>query len=120
MLNPNAKLWVEALRSGKYKQVTDALENRHGQCCLGVACRVAIDNGLALRVNADGAVTYFGDDTAELPRAVKEWLGLATSYGRFDDLTSLVALNDNGSSFDMIADIIESEPEGLFKAEAGQ
>lgn len=34
--------WVEALRSGKYKQCTSELSDEYGRfCCLGVACIVA-------------------------------------------------------------------------------
>lgn len=32
--------WVEALRSGKYKQVTGRLHKKTGFCCLGVACEI--------------------------------------------------------------------------------
>ena len=32
------KIWVKALRSGKYKQTTTKLRDTFGFCCLGVAC----------------------------------------------------------------------------------
>ena len=37
------KAWVEALRSGKYKQGRLALYDKHNEsyCCLGVLCKVA-------------------------------------------------------------------------------
>lgn len=40
--NPEDKrLWVEALRSGKYAQGTEVLRSKDGKyCCLGVACVV--------------------------------------------------------------------------------
>ena len=34
--------WVEALRSGKYKQGKISLQNANGFCCLGVACDIFI------------------------------------------------------------------------------
>ncbi len=34
------KLWVAALRSGKYQQITGQLRKENGFCCLGVACDV--------------------------------------------------------------------------------
>lgn len=40
MLNENAKKWVQALRSGEYKQGKDALRDNDKFCCLGVACEV--------------------------------------------------------------------------------
>ena len=47
MTQEQKKLWIEALRSGKYKQGTELLyytdaggDARH--CCLGVACDIGI------------------------------------------------------------------------------
>lgn len=34
--------WLKALRSDKYSQATNALQNKNGYCCLGVACKVLI------------------------------------------------------------------------------
>lgn len=34
------KEWVRALRSGEYKQATDALKTENGYCCLGVLCDI--------------------------------------------------------------------------------
>ena len=49
------RVLVAALRSGRYAQTTGVLQRLEeynkkpaGFCCLGVACEVAIDNGLAL------------------------------------------------------------------------
>jgi hypothetical protein len=51
---------------------------------------------------------------------VKNWLGLSSDNGEFDttslaSIGSLAGVNDNGGSFGEIADIIESNPPGLFK-----
>lgn len=104
MLNDNVKAWVAALRSGDYEQGTGQLYDGLGYCCLGVGCHVADKMGANLQrweengmLNADG----------------KNWLGLQTSFGDFDN-DNLADLNDNGSTFAEIADIIESEPLGLF------
>lgn len=109
------RLWVDALRSGEYQQTNGTLEKLFGKadgkdgsvtevktrnCCLGVACRVAIADGLNLRVsehdqvppenwrvfesskNEDaswrmGPDTAFGanDNSTYLPSEVSEWLG---------------------------------------------
>ena len=127
MLNANAKKWVEALRSGRFKQGKNALhKKREGEddtyCCLGVACSLAIGAGVDLPVytNMDGKVIY-DVDKFYLPAKVRDWLGLTTSYASFgialpganpDDLTRM---NDDGKTFEEIAQIIESEPAGLFK-----
>lgn len=136
-LNPNAQKWVEALRSGKYKQGRKALtviENGvEYDCCLGVACKVAIENGLDLETHIESKdeedatktlrfydVKYYG----VLPPKVKDWLGLTTEdgvYGVASGIHSgnpcdlLASDNDAGQTFEQIAATIESQPEGLFK-----
>jgi hypothetical protein len=46
-LNPNAQKWVEALRSGKYQQTRYLISRKDGKyCCLGVACELAIAEGV--------------------------------------------------------------------------
>ena len=117
-LNENAKKWVEALRSGKYEQGIGFLEDNNKFCCLGVACRLALSDGIGTRTeNEDGDVRY-GNESGVLPESVKRWLGLATVAGDFyreeGGSNDLTYLNDAGRSFSEIADLIESEPEGLF------
>lgn len=109
-LNENAKKWVEALRSGKYEQGQLALQNGNKFCCLGVACEVS---GLKVNRHDTGAI-----QGVILPFNVKKWLGLIghtgghlNSEGQFETLSGL---NDNGKTFSELADLIESEPEGLF------
>lgn len=38
------KKWTDALRSGKYKQTKNTLQDAKGYCCLGVACDLFIPN----------------------------------------------------------------------------
>jgi hypothetical protein len=132
-MNDNVKAWVEALRSGEYKQgmgclTTVADDGSEYNCCLGVACKLAVEAGVikAPKGNRayDGGVYYRdGDDvqSAILPDAVRAWLGLATTDSTFyrEDGTQekLTSLNDGGTSFERIATIIESNPEGLFVTE---
>lgn len=40
MTPENKRIWVDALRSGKYQQTQDVLKNKNGFCCLGVLCEV--------------------------------------------------------------------------------
>lgn len=108
------KLWVEALRSGEYQQTKGHLQNSVGHCCLGVLCEVAEHEGVKVYREENmlaGATLRHQDD-------VKQWAGISQGAGLFKYVghapTSLVDLNDNGKSFSEIADIIESEPEGLF------
>lgn len=111
------KLWAKALRSGRFKQTKGCLEDKNGNCCLGVACRVAIENGVSLTVTTNrSGETIFDGHTVYLPRKVMDWFGLATLEGEIIGRSfSLISLNDlSGKSFEGIADIIESEPQGLF------
>lgn len=125
-MNDNAKKWVEALRSGAYKQGVGRLRDKaDGYCCLGVACDLYIKshpNELRWEGGVSPGVVEVGDATyseeAVLHNAVREWLGLATHEGRCVSSnygeTSLAELNDSGSIFQEIANLIEDEPVGLF------
>lgn len=118
MLNDNAKKWVEALRSGRFQQAKNRLATKDGFCCLGVACEVAIENGVKLNktVVSTGRILYDYNEML-LPDSVREWLDLSTcgsDYKAVGINKQLSADNDSGKTFTEIADIIESEPEGLF------
>lgn len=109
------KLWVEALRSGKYRQAKGYLHEGDGSmCCLGVACDIS---GLG-KWSKDGTVFSYvlheAHDARMLPQEVGNWLGLRGKMGGFTDeagtLKLLSDLNDSGVPFEKIADIIEREP----------
>jgi len=99
-----ADIWVKALRSGKYEQTTGRLKTTGGYCCLGVLCDIS-DN---LEKDWGGLVI--------LPHSVQEWAGIKHSNGFYGNETKHLCLathNDNGKSFNDIADIIEKEFEKL-------
>lgn len=117
------KLWVDALRSGKYKQTRKVLSDGEGYCCLGVACEVAYQNGLNIsRVTSDtktllcndtptGSAVQFDRETGYLPMTVADWYGLDSRnpWVEYDGMSyTLIQLNDDGAfTFDDIADVIE-------------
>lgn len=83
------KLWVDALRSGKFDQTQQWLGRpgvdggKDQMCCLGVACEVAIEAGFPVeRDLMTGTVTRFMyrcggyTDDKELPWPVAQWFGL--------------------------------------------
>jgi hypothetical protein len=108
------KIWVEALRSGKYEQGTGYLCARGKHCCLGVACDLFASE-LTISVGFDrfdSEVVRYGNDPNFLPESVRDALGLRGRAGAYSN-TSLANDNDHGKTFLEIADIIESEPEGL-------
>lgn len=120
----NLKLWVKALRSGKYKQGRGALrlttfdeddQEERLHCCLGVGCDVYIQQtGLGrwrdnCFIDKDGT-----EEDADFPCDVYEWLGLDDSdpmLWRLDELgimRNATLLNDKDHyTFDQIADAIE-------------
>jgi len=109
------RLAVEALRSGRFVQGTGALERDGRNCCLGVLCRVAMENGLDIQAaeKPDGDMA-FGErgDTAYLPPEVYTWYGLdvhnmlLSTDGNPQE--SATYLNDTWRwTFEMIADAME-------------
>ena len=116
---------VDALRSGKYKQGTLTLRNSKDEfCCLGVACDL-LDH---IEWQADVCGSCYGvSDTKDmyligtLPRSVQSIYGFRSDNGSARDrnvLLNLTSLNDQGTSFEEIADILEHEPEQYFTKEA--
>lgn len=106
------KKWVEALRSGKYKQTKHKLRSKNnGFCCLGVLCNLHAEAHPKFAAKQTDKYSYDGNQ--ELPPGiVTEWAGLSTDTGFFVDnygqYFELISLNDNGNSFKQIADIIEA------------
>ena len=97
--------WVEALRSGRYKQVQGTLKGKKedgsvGYCCLGVALDI-----IGVRVRTESLDKY---DT----------YSSEGSMGHYDRLDKKmppeikhrgIEMNDDGHSFEEIADMIEEE-----------
>lgn len=110
------KLWVEALRSGKYRQGEGALRSEDKFCCLGVLADIA---GCIWFGDDNNGWTANGDDTIA-PDSAVAFVGLKDCGGVFAERNvdgtpkALWRLNDSGVSFTEIADIIEREPIGLF------
>lgn len=96
------KLWIRALRSGKYTQAKDVLRDGDSFCCLGVLC----DLHSGTRNGAEWSDEFYMGRSGTLPQAVVDWADLPSGdpeVGR----TTLSALNDQGVSFADIADRIE-------------
>lgn len=102
------KTWIEALRSGHYKQTKGKLQNAKGYCCLGVACEVLIPE-------PKKAVKYLkGIHPKHQPNA-PEWLkDISANFvwdtiGTTNECITLIDLNDKlGYTFDEIADLLEA------------
>lgn len=103
--------WVEALRSGEYKQTKETLKDCNGYCCLGVLCEIS---GIDRFVREDLALRYDGK-SGTLSERVKKWAGMKDGNGARSGLKkSLADLNDDSNySFKRIANIIEKEYKDL-------
>jgi hypothetical protein len=98
--------WLDALRSGKYEQGTGTLCHDNKYCCLGVLEHVLDD-----RVEGNDVpstewleahnVEFFTEDGK---LNIQPYLPSASRYAAF--------LNDNGWSFEQLADAIEAHAEG--------
>ena len=121
------KILIEALRSGEYSQDQLYLRTENGYCCLGVACdkyRKELNkedwetNDTVYRSALDRRITTYKilGEHSILPEEVARWMDLiydselsfVGSYVTKDgEDYSLAQLNDNGASFEEIADVIE-------------
>lgn len=97
-MNPEVKAkWLEALRSGKYKQGKEFLKRGNKFCCLGVLCDIS-------------GLDYGHHDTELLPLNIAEYAELPESpdvivNGKHQEL---VILNDGkGYGFKRLANLIE-------------
>ena len=110
----NRELWIAALRDPKRRQIRGVLghQDNDGQCCLGVLAEIA---GCTPKIGIEAAL-WDGERT-DVPSRAINFVGLRRGDGEyFSGDRSLVEDNDErGKTFAEIADIIESEPEGLFR-----
>lgn len=99
-------LWLSELESGRWKQARYVLEELDsegkviGNCCLGVACRLYMQEGGELDVKPvhDGVgivtrKTDFDGTTSNLPEKVANWLKLPESLSGGQNV-QLVRMND--------------------------
>lgn len=118
-----AKLWIKALRSGKYKQGYRTLRCSGGRfCALGVLCDLYIKSGSSLNSvgwkklagqgheeNA-GPFTPFTvlDSEYQLPLEVRMWSGVSSRSGFLPGKGSIVSMNDvKRATFYEISNFIE-------------
>lgn len=132
--------WLANLRGGGFRQTQNRLRDKVGFCCLGVACdQHSSETGLGYwefesespRGDYGPGYAYVvvdenGNEVERrrdvLPQAVQDWLGLKSSDGTYsvegyDGYTGTLAEdNDSCHTFTYIADLIEKNPDHLFKS----
>lgn len=111
---PFIKKWVEALRSGEYRQTRGCLHDHKGYCCLGVACDLyGKETGQDWNPSKHNECLGFEDEFEVLPETVAQFI-FGDSIGsrenpRLRGHTSAADLNDEGTGFAEIADLIETK-----------
>lgn len=106
--------WIKALRSGKYQQTHQKLQDSDGYCCLGVACEIFIPKNKQI---SDLDNNLLGGTPSRYQTNAPTWLmEIETDFFRKCQ-TPLFLLNDGGItkygeiieplSFDEIADILQ-------------
>ncbi len=115
-MNPDVKAaWLAALRSGNYTQGKECLKRVRSNgdteyCCLGVLCDILgrIDESRFEETDLGGKVYFFDLGTLDGPHRMGDLVG-------FDLIPSmplqkfLASTNDDGVSFQTIADMIEAK-----------
>lgn len=130
------KKWINALRSGKFKQGTGTLKQYDSKgnaqyCCLGVLCELYNQEMKKNKKKMLSETTWSNDSDfsygycklggkkEDLPKEVMKWAGIKDSIGKFYDEGDLIGepcladMNDCGTKFKTIADIIEEKYEQL-------
>lgn len=116
-MNANAKQWVVALRSGEYLPGLHHLRSDCDEYCpLGVLCQLHYEATGKLKPVLHKMESYysFGSNSGSLPPEVRDWAGLISSWGDFHAGSIIILYVGDKKTFPEIADVIESEPPGLF------
>jgi hypothetical protein len=117
--------WINALRSGDYKQGVGRLRSIDDRyCCLGVLCDVVksdlnLDWEFSNDIAADSCKYKLLGSIDYLPQSVCSYVGLSSTQGNIKDpsiydidadYSTLAEINDSEAlDFDAIANIIEVE-----------
>lgn len=109
----NIRKWVDALRSGKYKQAKERLRDKNSYCCLGVACDVSgVGKWQKDFWNSWEYAVYEapGDvNDLDLPKGVQKWLGIRLANPKFKRVPASQLNDEMGKTFEEIADYIEKK-----------
>lgn len=130
-MNPEIKAqWTAALRSGEYEQGQGSLRRDGKFCCLGVLCDQAVKAGIipepTQRDILDDLLYGQEKNSITLPAEVMEWAGVTDANPLVDAgilpegvkwevepgdgaNPALANLNDGGTPFAVIADIIDQQ-----------
>lgn len=101
------KLWINALKSGKYKQTRHQLRRGDEFCCLGVLCDLhSKETGDKWDLKSQ---PKYGSESEALPQNVINWADLSSINPDFGPMQTLAEANDGDATFEEIAQIIEDK-----------
>ncbi len=119
--SPLQRAWLDALKSGKYRQGKRVLARRLPNkkveyCCLGVACVVGNENGVKSKKTCCSTekVIAFDNMTGCLPPNIQKALKMRDHIGVVSETQSLAYMNDSGKTHKEIAEYIEANPDKIF------
>ena len=121
-MNPEIKaLWLDALRSGEYKQGKAYLKKEdrkggHQYCCLGVLCDV-VAKELPDQVKesiapfgdgtSGGEYKYWNGEMSVLPQSVAEIVGMGSSDGYFHPPVEIFHIDEDEMDSDFISTLVD-------------
>lgn len=97
--------WLNALRSGAFKNIAGALRNNEGYCAMGILCEISGLSNWEPQKDCT-RLKYLGQDKY-LPKEVAEWAGMSPE--EISSVTAfLIAYNDQVRvSFYDVANLLE-------------
>jgi hypothetical protein len=105
-----AELWVKELRSGYWKQGKYFLEHSGTYDVMGILANIAATFGICDHIAGKyaGKIHFLDGKMLQLPQSVVKWAGMKSDIGEMRTLKySLAEYNDQGMSFEKLADCIE-------------
>ncbi len=111
MIKKTKEMWIQALKSGEFKQGTQYLERDGQYCAIGVLSLLSLIEGQCTYNQIDGT-GKFDNKRFTLSYNTLTWAGLGLEDFKVDviyegESTSIADLNDRGLSFKELARIID-------------
>lgn len=111
-MNQEKQMWVDALRSGKYKQIVGSLKKDDCFCAYGVLCDLYSKCKNIMWEPGYDESEYILGHSAYVPNEVLDWAGcgIDKSINTLKKVDYIIDMNDKQKkSFLEIADYIEKE-----------
>lgn len=104
MLGPRQQKLVDALKSGEYEKATGFLQVGNKFCCLGVATKIAEEDGIPVKKNNNGELKG-----CVLDHAIRDYFSFYSLDGRDISCSDpLWGINDEHDTFKEVIEAIEN------------